>query len=500
MTWRGTWFRPLLLLAVVVVATAVHGEAGRAAGRLTMTVDDTPARVGQYLALDVEATDLDEEPDLSPLFRDADEAGTTTGTRLTIVTGKLVAIRSWRILLVPRRAGPLVLGPLRAGDVEAPAVVVDVRPAAAWVPAAGDLAGEILATPSAPYVRQAVVLRLVLRHRVPLEGLAFASGVLNAQGLGARVLGAQVLGPPETRPEEGGGYRTQLRFAIQPSASGSLVIPAVAWEARARPDPAEPSVPVHGTLAGTTLTVRPWPQAAMQPFLPARQVRLSESWSKPPSTLAAGEGVTRTILIDAEGITAQDVPEPVFAPTRGLSILPLATERRTVFGPDGPSAHVERRFEVRALSPTPVFADAIRIAWWDVTDDRPREAVLPALRFDVALPGRATASGRDESRREVLRAAAFIALAGIGALLPLLLHRLWRRPRYPRNWRAAIARRDPAALYAALKHLPVDERNRPELASARGLLERRLFSPAGAAEPDWQALRRLRPLGGRLSG
>ena len=56
------------------------------------------------------------------------------------------------------------------------------------------------------------------------------------------------------------------------------------------------------------VVVKPRPRAAATPWLPAHAVTLSEEWSEEPSQLVAGEPVTWTLRLGAEGLTGEQLP------------------------------------------------------------------------------------------------------------------------------------------------------------------------------------------------
>lgn len=477
----------LVRLALALLGALAFGGAGRAEGRLTLSADETAA-VGSHLLVEVEGRALEDMPDLTPLFAEAEDAGITSGTRLAVISGSLVELRSWRINLLPRRAGMLQLGPLRAGDVESNAISVTVRPRADWHPADGALVLSAGLDPPSPYAGQPVILDVELRHAVPIDGLALQPPAVAG-------LRPTPLQEAATR-RVGDGWITAGRWLLTPAASGALTLPPARAQGvavgpngeRARIDVATPA---------RSLAVRPWPAGAPQPWLPARTVTLTEAWSTEPSQLRAGEATLRTIVLEAEGVEAADLPAPAFAPTRGLAIVPHAEERETRYGPAGPSARLVRRFDVRALSPSPIFLDTIRLRWWDVAADRPREAVLPARRFDVAPPDgeRLRDIAVEDGSPGWLRAVALVGalLAGAllaGALAVSMVVLVLRRTRRGAGLPAGLSTSEPAGFYAALLALPRAQRERPAVRAAMARLEAALYAGRACAPPDLRSLRR----------
>jgi hypothetical protein len=485
---------PLVLRFLAAAMLVVIAVPALASGRLTITVEDARATVGSHVVVEVEGRALEDPPDLAPLFAEADAAGVTTGTRLAVINGALVELRSWRILLVPRKPGPITLGPLHAGDVESNSVTLDVRPRQVWAPDPADLVASLSLDPPRPYVGQATRLVVTLRSSVRTEALDIAPPM--PDGLRLRSLSS-----PATRPNPAGGWLTEATWLLVPMASGSVAaapgrLTAVALSAEGD------RAAVDRPLALPVMDVRPWPAGAPQPWLPARAVGLSETWSVEPSTLRAGDLTVRTLTLEATGVEAAELADPVFAPTRGLSILPHAPERETTFGPDGPLARLVQRFDIRALSPTPVFLDTIRVPWWDVAADRAREAVLPARRFDVAPPDAERLAAMDK-RTGIATAALWASLALLGGAAAVVLGWLVARLR-ARAQEGGDAIRlpdtsDAARLYAALVALPPAVKRRAEIRDALARLEASLYANPPAPGPDLRALRRSLARGVRSS-
>ncbi|SMF51877.1 Oxygen tolerance [Tistlia consotensis] len=256
------------------------------------------------------------------------------------------------------------------------------------------------------------------------------------------------------------------------------------------------------------LEVQPKP-AGIDWWLPAREVQLSERWSKPPGSLAPGELAQRSVTLEAAGVGPELLPPAPVLRAAGLSVFSDPEERATRLTPEGPVSSVTWHWTVRLFSDTTPTLAALSIPWFDTKTREMRQATLPPRRL-----GR-SAAGPGPERGLALRLAVpggFLAGFLLGLLLLLPGWRL--RPRAEilagldrfglslapeaRALRTAARQGDPAAVRAAALRLLRRRRalrRDPPLPQAVELqlrrLDRLLFGPPGTGEPpDLGALAR----------
>jgi len=120
-------------------------------------------------------------------------------------------------------------------------------------------------------------------------------------------------------------------YLLVPRHGGSLTIPGAEVEGPLR----RQALPREaGALRGPPLTleVRPVPPGASEPWLPARQVTLEESWSHDPASVPAGATLTRTIILRVNGVPSQRLPRVEMTAQPGVRVHhdqpELATDHR----------------------------------------------------------------------------------------------------------------------------------------------------------------------------
>ena len=381
---------PGVAAAVVAVAALTLGEA--LAQTLGAHFERNPIRADETVRLIVE-TDAGAggaQPDAEPLRRDFEILGQSSSTQITIENGRRSTRTRWIFELAPRRTGRLTSGPLRAGAMTGPAVVLEVLPAPAAndVSSARDVFIETDAAPEDVYVQSQLTYTIRIYRAV--EFLEASLSDFAPEGAVTHRLGKDAT---YTRVIDGRRYRViERRFAVFPQASGQLVLPAVQLDARIAEAGAASAM---GRLFGegrrvrlasqpAEVTVKPRPAAAAVPWLPARAVTLAEEWPEDPPRLVVGEPVTWTLRLDATGLAGEQLP-PIDLPDPGsVRVYPDQPSIVTRAGHD--AVHGER---VQRIALVPGAAGELnlpelRVEWWDVEADAPRTARIPARTLVVA--------------------------------------------------------------------------------------------------------------------
>ena len=381
--------RTLSFAAAAAAAVLTLGEA--CAQTLDARLDRNPIHDDETVHLIIEADTQagGVRPDLTPLRRDFEILGQSTSTHVAIENGTRSARTEWIIELAPNRSGRITLDPLRVGTMTSPAIVLEVLPASsAAARSARDVFLEVEVTPQAVYVQSQLVC--VLRIYRAAEFLEAKLSDFNPDGAVTHRLGKDAT---YAKVVDGRRYRViERRFAVFPKASGRLTLPAFRLDARIAEAGAASTM---GRLFGegrrvriatqpVEVVVKPRPRAAATPWLPAHAVTLSEEWSEEPSRLVAGEPVTWTLRLGAEGLTGEQLP-PIEPPAIDSARI-YPDQPSIVTRADGHAVHGER---VQHVAMVPGAAGELKIPelqveWWDVEADAPRTARIPPRTIAVA--------------------------------------------------------------------------------------------------------------------
>ena len=376
--------------AVTVAAAFTLGEA--LAQTLGARFERNPIRADETVRLNVEADAAADgaQPDVEPLRRDFEILGQSSSTQITIENGRRSTRTRWIFELAPKRTGRLTAGPLQAGAMTSPAIVLEVLPAPAADEAssARDVFIETDVAPEDVYVQSQLTYTIRIYRAV--EFLEAVLSEFAPEGAVTHRLGKDAT---YTKVIDGRRYRViERRFAVFPQASGRLALPEVRLDARIADGGAASAMNrlfsegrrMRLASQPATVTVKPRPAAAATPWLPARAVTLAEEWPEDPPRLVVGEPVTWTLRLDAVGLAGEQLP-PIDLPDLG-SVRVYPDQPSIVTRADRDAVHGER---IQRIAMVPGAAGELRIPelgvqWWDVEADAPRTARIPARTLAIA--------------------------------------------------------------------------------------------------------------------
>lgn len=305
--------------------------------------------------------------------------------------------------------------------------------------APGDIAPEVFMEsalrPGTVYVGAEAQYVVRLFRRVPLAQvrMSWPHPIGEAEILALRGARAAV------GKRHGHRYRiTEWYFAVIPSLAGELRLPGVGIEATT--GSGEQRRPVRVTGPAVTLKVRPSPEGAPRPWLPARRIELSQIWSASVDEIQAGDVLTRLITLRARGLRGADLPGIRMPPLPGLTLFhdqPVVKTTRTRAG-----IHGMRQQRIVLIADAPGVTDipAVELNWWDVGRDRPARVTLPAktLRAKRTSPV-SSASSAPSVGSDTPAYHSVLTLLFVTSIIALL-GRWWSR-RDPRRLRMRMARR-----------------------------------------------------------
>jgi hypothetical protein len=253
-----------------------------------------------------------------------------------------------------------------------------------------------------------------------------------------------------TTTRDGQSYRVlERRYALFPQASGELVVSPVEFEGEVV-DPGQASTGLSRLFArGKRVRLRtpvmratalsPPTDYPGQTWLPAKNMQLAEEWSKDPETLHAGEPVTRTLRLQALGLSAEQLPEVAATVTEGVKEYGDQPITRTTTDSDWVHGVREQRIALVPGNEGTYTLPEIRIDWWDTERNAPRQAIIPARLIRVArgdqdrIEATAEAGGATIQTQAVLalwqRPALWQGLCGLLVIFWLVTFIAWRRAR-----------------------------------------------------------------------
>jgi hypothetical protein len=402
-----------LLAALLLCGASISAQAA-----VTATVNRNAVAPGESIQLRIQRDgSADGQPDLSPLKKDFDVLGSSSGSNVQIINGHMSTQTQLTVLLSPRHDGKIQIPPLQWGGEQSAAIDISVGGSGGTQQggsqAANDNAHVFLTTTldqKQPYVQAAVVLtvRLYADQTLYQASLDFpASSDVLVKPLGKDAQLSEV--------RNGRTYQVvERKYLLFPQRSGKLSLNGPVLDAQVPDggsnDPFDSifrQMPFGGMVNSTRpvrvrakpveLNVLPRPAGVSgSNWLPAQKVTLEElndTWHQDKTTVHVGEPLTRHLKITALGLTGAQLPDPntFIAVPEGLKAYP--DQASTSDNPQGNTVLGSREQNIALIASRPGHYElsAVRLSWWDTLRNEKREITLPAHSLEV-LPAAAGTS------------------------------------------------------------------------------------------------------------
>ncbi len=364
-------------------------------GVFTAGVDRTTIASHESFELTLRSdTDTDSAPDLAPLNEDFEILGTRQSRQVRIINGRSESWRDWIVTLIPKQTGNFIIPALTLDDSQSAPIRISIREAR---DDSGSNTSPVYIIAQVDneevYEQQEILLTLQILYKVPLydESRLTPLNVDNAL--------VQQLG--ETRKfetiQDGIRYGVfELKYSIHPQTPGSLEIPSLTFTGMVadRRDPFgslfsnNNGRQIVARSSAITIDVKPRPdsfiqQYPTQPWLPARNLSIQETWSQSPENLQVGDAITRTITIEADGLSSSQLPPVNISQPAGVNGYPdrsNSEDKPTDYGLNG------SRTDAIAMIPTKpgsIRLPAIKYTWFDTLEGIIKVAEIPEQHLTV---------------------------------------------------------------------------------------------------------------------
>ncbi len=360
------------------------------AATLQATVDRNPISENETLQLTLTLRDYDGpiNPDLTVLEGLFDILGTQQSSQVSIINGRMDSVKQLLITLAPKQAGSVVIPTLEIGNLQSQPITLQVVEASSpQAEQVRELALEVSVDNSTPYLQQQVILTVRLMHTINL-----AEGVLPAP----EIAGVEIykLGDDKQYQTVQGGRRVgviERRYALLPQQSGKIEIPSILFSGRSQ----ERSMGSFGGLfnQGRAIQARSKPiklQVKPQPqrdsgihWLPATELTLQQQWSPSQTPFRVGEPITRTLTLQAHGLSASQLPELPLEPQTGFKIYPDQPQLETHTDSQGVIGTRVEKYAIVPIKEGTFTLPAITLTWWNSESERLEVAKLPEKHVQV---------------------------------------------------------------------------------------------------------------------
>lgn len=373
------WLTGIVLTILILLCLPLQ------AAELTAVVDRNSISIDDTLNLDLilqDSTD-GEAPDLSELSKEFDVLSSQQSSQTQWINGQLSRRKTWRYIIAPKRLGQLEIPAFQVGSFRSEPIQIKVEQSKSdHLSGKEDLFLDAEISSAEAYVQQQLVFTVRIYTAVHFSDAALDPLTID---------NALIEAPTETRYNTMVGGRNyqviERRFAVFPQSSGELKIPSLNFQAYV--DGSRRSLLDRGRLVrkrspSKSITVkRPRSDFPGTTWLPAENLDIDEQWSQPPEQLTVGDSITRNLIIEAEGLLADQLPPLPLADIPGLKAYPdrahteNATQQLPIVGRRSQSiAYI-------ADQPGRYTLPAIRLPWWDTGTNSLRWAELPARQIVV---------------------------------------------------------------------------------------------------------------------
>lgn len=332
---------------------------------------------------------LDGDLDLRPLDRDFELLGSSQSSQMQIINGDFSRTKVWSLTLMARSAGNKEIPALCVGSDCSKPIRIEVLPAGQSNTLAGanDLLLEVSAEPDKVWVQAQILYRVRLITR--LNFLQASLSEPEPKGIEAVV---QKLGEDRNYETERDGFRYRVverDYLIFPQQSGELKIPPVRFAAQVAEGGRRSFDPfnqrtrqIRRDSEELNIEVLPAVEANGRSWLPARDLQLEDDWQKPPQ-LTVGEPATRTITLSAAGVPAAQLPSLKIEVSDGFRSYADQPKREDRFNAKGVLGVLQEKLALVPTHPGTLLLPEIEIDWWDLDEERWRQARIPALEVEV---------------------------------------------------------------------------------------------------------------------
>lgn len=359
-----------------------------AAATVTARVDRPTVDLNESFSLEVIVdSNTDLEPDLTVLEENFYVGQVSRLSNTSIINGDIRRSLTWTVALMPKKTGEQDIPAITLGAEQSAPVRIIVNEPTNAPPGEADVFVTSEVDLDEIYVQAQILYRIRIYRAVPTRQPALREPTISGVETLAELAG------DERQYEAVLNDRTynviERVIALYPQESGEIRISPARFEARVLRDGRITGRKVFESQAHT-INVLPIPAPpADYPnavWLPARDVQLSEDWSRPPEEMDAGEPVTRHVTLSALGQIETQLPATEPPEVDGLNVYvdkPELSRRNEAGGIRGVR---KDQYAIIGLTGGEVQLPELQVPWWDIDAAEWKVASLPARTLTIEGP------------------------------------------------------------------------------------------------------------------
>ncbi len=407
---------------IAMMALLVSVQAGAA---VVTRVDRADIELNESFTLEVITDEnIDLQPDISVLEADFFIGQGSQLSNTTIVNGQIRRSKTWTYVLMPRRAGEITIPPIAVGSQQSAPLTITVSEPTYAPPGEAEVFLTSEVDFDETYVQAQVLLSIKIYRSVATRQPALRDPTVS----GVEVL-SELAGDDRSYEAviDGTAYNVVERvYALYPQESGTIDISSARFEAR---------VLRNGRITGRkvfeseplSITVLPIPERPADfpdaTWLPAKELQLSEDWSRDTAEVKAGEPLTRRVSISALGQLETQIPALEPPTTSGINVYPDKPELSRTVETGGIRGVRSDQYAMIGVTAGEVVLPALEVPWWNTRTAQWEVATLPERTLTVLPSGEAPPAPTETEST----AATEDAEAAEGDARPAMPPMFWRR-------------------------------------------------------------------------
>ena len=365
------------------------------ADSLTATVNRQQIAIDESILLTVSYDGAPNEKKLNidNLRKDFQIVGNGQSQQIQSINGHTTAITNWTFSLLPKKQGQLTIPSLSLGDQHSQAITITVSPSST-IDEFGqhkDIFMQTEVDSKTPYVQSQLLYTVKIFNNRNVRSAQLTDPKIDQAT-------AYQLGADRTYSKNIDNKIYQVlerKYAIIPQQAGPLTIispvlhGSVFEENNGIPSSHQFFInelqPITVRAENVTVQVKPIPVAAKNTWwLPAKNLTLEEHWSTSPEKIQLGQPVTRTIVIKAIGLTAEQLPELQLPAEDGLQVYPDKPILNTDGDPQNLLSTRTEKYALIANKSGKLTFPEIKLPWWNTEKNKAQVAVIPPRTITIS--------------------------------------------------------------------------------------------------------------------
>ncbi len=384
--------RQTLLLFFALICITLN-TAVNAANITVSTSRSTVALDDSFHLLYEADSNVDDDPDFSPIYLHFDVLSSSQSTNMRAVNGDWSLRKAWDLTVIAKDVGTFTIPPISFGKDTSPAIQVKISHTAP--PDSSAPKGQSQSSvPASIFLASSVDTKTAWVQ----SQLIYTIRLLRTVSIASASLSEPVTSDPDAIIEKisEDNYQTtrngiqyevfERRYAIFPQKSGLLTINPITFEGRinaTQPQSIFDQFRMSGQLKrlrseAIEAQVKANPATInLQDWLPSSNLQLIEEWSDDIQNLKAGDPVTRTITIAAEGLTGVQLPDLKFNDIDGLKQYPDNSVVENRPSSDGITGLKQIKIALIPADAGTYTLPEIKLQWWNTKTNKKELASIP---------------------------------------------------------------------------------------------------------------------------